>query len=109
MALLDDVGEVFESAHRDRHGAPGPDRIDRVLVCAALVHRDLVRIAVRSPMAVAKKRSAAAMSRLVVCQKKVDGPCPANPQRGRGFQTPMTLIHVSCIRQLPLLELEHAT
>ena len=48
MILLDDVVEVFTLAHQDWYVAPGVDRIDRRLVGAALVHRDLVRIAVRS-------------------------------------------------------------
>ena len=48
MILLDDVVEVFNLAHQDQHFAVGVDRIDRRLVGAALVHRDLVRIAVCS-------------------------------------------------------------
>ena len=48
MVLFDDVVEVFDLAHNDRHAGPGVDRIDGRLVGAALVHRDLVRIAVRS-------------------------------------------------------------
>ena len=48
MILLDDVVEVFNLAHQDRHIAAGVDRIDRRLVGAALVHCDLVRIAICS-------------------------------------------------------------
>ena len=48
MVLFDDVVEVFDLVHQDRHVAAGVDRIDRRLVGAALVHRDLGRIAVRS-------------------------------------------------------------
>ena len=48
MVLFDDVVEVFDLVHHDRHVAAGVDRIDRRLVGAALVHRDLVRLAVRS-------------------------------------------------------------
>ena len=47
MVLLDDVVEVFDLAHQNGHVAGGVDRIDRRLVSAALVHRDLIRIAVR--------------------------------------------------------------
>ena len=48
LVLLDDVAEVFNLAHQDWHVAASVDRIDRRLVGAALVYRDLVRIAVRS-------------------------------------------------------------
>lgn len=46
MVLFDDVVEVFDMAHQDRHIAVSVHRIDRRLIDAALVHRDLVRIAV---------------------------------------------------------------
>lgn len=49
MVLFDDVVEVFDLAHQDRHVAAGVDRIDRRLVGAALVHRDLLWLAVSSP------------------------------------------------------------
>lgn len=48
MGLLDNVTEVFDLAHQDRYGKASVDRISRRLVGAALVHRDLVRIAVTS-------------------------------------------------------------
>ena len=47
MILLDDVVEVRNLAHQNRYVSPGVDRIDRGLVGTALVHRDLVRSAVR--------------------------------------------------------------
>ena len=48
MVLLNDVVEVFDLAHQNLDVAAGVDRIDGRLVGAALVHRDLVRIAVPS-------------------------------------------------------------
>jgi hypothetical protein len=48
MVLFYDVVEVFDLAHQDRHVAAGVDCIDRRLAGAALVHRDLGLIAVRS-------------------------------------------------------------
>jgi hypothetical protein len=48
MVLLDNVVEVFNLAHKDRYVAAGVDGIDHRLVGRALVHRDLVWIAVRS-------------------------------------------------------------
>lgn len=47
MILFDDVVEMFDLAHLDRHVAAGIDRIGGRLIGSALVHRDLVRIAVR--------------------------------------------------------------
>ena len=71
MILLDDVVEVFTLAHQDWYVAPGVDRIDRRLVGAALVHRDLARIAVRSHGLVeeALRRGHVALRR----QQEVDG------------------------------------
>ena len=71
MVLLDDVVEIFDLAHEDRYGAAGVDRIDRRLVRAALVHRDLVRMAVRSHGLVeeALRRSHVALRR----QHEIDG------------------------------------
>ena len=48
MILLDNVVEVFNLAHKYLHVAAGVDRIDGRLVGPAFVHRDLVRVAVRS-------------------------------------------------------------
>jgi hypothetical protein len=48
MILLDNVVEVFNLVHEDRHVAARVNRVGHRLVDAALVHRDLVRIAVRS-------------------------------------------------------------
>src|SRR5471032_1972297 len=42
VVLLDDVVEVFDLAHHNRHVPAGVDRIDGRLVSAALVHGDLV-------------------------------------------------------------------
>lgn len=71
VVLFDSVVEVFDLAHQDRHIAAGVDRIDRRLVGATLVHRDLVRIAVRSHGLVeeALRRSHVALCR----QQEIDG------------------------------------
>jgi len=71
MVLLDNVVKVFNLAHKDRHVAAGVDGIDRRLVGPALVHRDLVRIAVRSHSLVeeALRRGYVALRR----QQEVDG------------------------------------
>ena len=42
MILLDDVIEVSNLAHKDRHVAAGVDRIHGLLLGAALAHRDFV-------------------------------------------------------------------
>ena len=71
MVLFDDIVEVFDLAYHDLHVAAGVDRIDRRLVGAALVHRDLVRVAVRSHGLVeeAIRRSHIAFGR----EQEVDG------------------------------------
>ena len=71
MVLFDDVVEVFDLAHQDLHVAASVDRIDRRHVGAALVHRDLFRIAVRSHGVVeeALRRSHIAFGR----EQEVDG------------------------------------
>ena len=71
MVLLDNVVEVFNLAYKDRHGAAGVDRIHGRSVCAALVHRDFVWIAVRSYSLVeeALRRSHVPLRR----QQEVDG------------------------------------
>jgi hypothetical protein len=71
MVLLDDGVEIFDLAHQDRHGAAGVDRIDRRLLRAALVHRDLVQMPVRSQGVVeeALRRSHVALRR----QQEIDG------------------------------------
>jgi hypothetical protein len=48
VILLDNVVQILNLAHQDRHVAAGVDRIHGRLVSAALVHRDLVWIAVHS-------------------------------------------------------------
>ena len=48
MVLLDDVVELLDLTHHDRHVTAGVDRIDGCLAGAVLVHRDLVRFAVCS-------------------------------------------------------------
>lgn len=71
MVLFDDVVEVLDLAHHDLHVAAGVDRIDRRLVGPALVHRDLVRIAVRSygPVEEALRCGYIALG----CEQEVDG------------------------------------
>src|SRR5471032_1137031 len=71
MVLLDDVVEVFDLAHYNRHIPAGVDRIDGSLVGAALVHRDLFGIAIRAHGLVEKalRRGHVALCR----QQKVDG------------------------------------
>jgi hypothetical protein len=68
MVPLDNVIEVFNLTHKDRHLAAGVDRIKSRLVDATLVHCYIVRIAVRSH-GLSKERFAAAMSRLAVSRK----------------------------------------
>ncbi len=71
VVLLEDVVvEVIDLAHQDRHVATRVDRIDCCLVGATLIHRDLVRIAVRSHGLVegAFRRSHVSLSR----QQEVD-------------------------------------
>jgi hypothetical protein len=71
MALLDNVVEVFNLVHEDRHVASGVDRIHGRLVGAALVHRNFDWIAVRSHGLVeeALRRGHVALRR----QQEVDG------------------------------------
>lgn len=47
MGLLDDMVEVFNLVHNDRHGAANVDRIDHHLVGDAFIQRDFIRIAIR--------------------------------------------------------------
>jgi hypothetical protein len=71
MVLLDNVVEVFNLAHKHRYVAAGVDSIDHRLLGPALVHRDLVRIAVRSHSLVkeALRRGLVPLRR----QQEVDG------------------------------------
>jgi len=91
VILLDNVVEVFNLAHRDRHVAAGIDRIPSRLVSAALVHRDFVWIAVYSNGLV-EEAHAASMSRCAVSRKfnglalLVDGAVEVF------FQMPLTLM-----------------
>jgi hypothetical protein len=71
MVLPDDVVEVFNLTHKDRHFAAGVDRIDRSLVGPALVHRDLSQITVRSHGLVKKTLRC---GHVALCrQQRVDG------------------------------------
>jgi hypothetical protein len=71
MVLFDDIVEVLDLTYHDRQVAAGVDRIDHRLVGTALVHRDLVWIAVRSHGLVeeALRRGHVALRR----QQEVDG------------------------------------
>jgi hypothetical protein len=71
VILFDDVVEVFDLAHKDWHGSAGVDCIDRRFFGAALVHRDLVRVAAHSRGLVedALRSSHVALR----CQQEIDG------------------------------------
>jgi hypothetical protein len=91
MVLPENVVEVLNLAHKDRHVATGVDRINGGLVRAALVNRDPVRIAVRSNGLVKK-----ALRR----QQEVDGLALLVDGAVQIFQTPLNLMYVSPMRQL---------
>ena len=74
MVLLVNVIGVFNLAHQDQHVATGVDRIDRRLVGAALAIATLSGSPF-APMALLKKRLAAAMSRFAVSRKSTVLPC----------------------------------
>jgi len=74
MILLDNVVEVFNLADKDRHGAVGVDRIDGPL-SAPLLSIATLSGSPFAPMAVSKKRFAAAMSRFAVSRKSTVLPC----------------------------------
>lgn len=47
MVLFNNIVEVFDLAYSDQYGAAGVNLVDRRLVRAAFIPRDLVRRAVR--------------------------------------------------------------
>jgi hypothetical protein len=71
MVLLDDIVEVLDPAYQNRLVTAGIDRINGCLVCAALVHRDFVGLAIRSHGLAeeALRRSHVALCR----QQEIDG------------------------------------
>jgi hypothetical protein len=74
IILLDEVLELLYLDHKDRHVAAGFDCIHGLVVGAAFVHRDFVWSPF-APIALSKKRFAAAISRLAVSRKSRS--CPA--------------------------------
>jgi hypothetical protein len=82
MVLLDNVVDVFNLAHKDRHVSAGVDRIDGrlagPLLCIAILFGAPFTL-----MALSKKRFAAAMLRLPSAGSRRS--CPACRQRGRGI------------------------
>jgi hypothetical protein len=65
---LAENGAALDLTRKDRHVATSVDRIHGHVVSAALVYHDFVWIAV-APIALSKKRFAAAMSRFAVSRK----------------------------------------
>lgn len=87
VVLLDDVVEVFNLAHKDRHFAAGVDRIDRSLASAALVHRDPGQITVRSPWPYQRSASLRPCRALPSAEsRRFFAACR---QRGRGIFRPL--------------------
>ena len=73
--LLDEVLELLYLDHRYRHVAASVDCVHGRVVGAPFVHRDFV-LSPFTPIALSKKRFAAAMSRLAVSRKLRS--CPAS-------------------------------
>jgi hypothetical protein len=80
--LLDNVVEVFNLGHKDRHVAAGVDRVHRGFVGTALVHCDLIRIADRSHGLVEEALSCADIASRSAGSRQS---CPACRRRSRGI------------------------